>query len=533
MVQDEEGETERLDLCLHNSKYEEDILESASSFVVKEPYFTLTDQGEATIRVDHPSDLIVYRNKTTNGDFSSVKELKGQAKDAATAERIAKAFKDEGNTALRRQNLPLAHAMYTDGIGVARQDALSATNPDLARDLHRNRAHVNLLLSRLDEAKLDAKAALIEKEDQASKDLDSKAYFRAGCAAYDLGEYQEATVLFENQRKLKPANKSATVYLKKIEERLREQETGRYNFKQIKAALSRSRPRVDAADFIVNTKIGESPGKGRGLFATKDIATGELVMCEKAFCVVWGHDKEALTAVTYDSRDDRIRISPVGLRKSIVQKLLSNDSQIEKVMDLYGDYQGDGSESFRTEDGPIVDTFRVHDIVSRNAFSPGSQFGEEDASNASTGLWVRAAYINHSCVANIEKEYVGDMMILRASRPIKSGEEIFHRYDESSDYEARQRALETTWGFGCSCALCVVEKADDPALRKRRQELVNEADQLIAKEHWANARSLMVTRAKRIMRSIDETYQEKKYKGLPHLATRRIQEWISLASPRR
>jgi len=41
----------------------------------------------------------------------------------------------------------------------------------------------------------------------------------------------------------------------------------------------------------------------------------------------------------------------------------------------------------------VVDVFRVHDIVSRNAFGPGSQFGEESVSKASTGLWIWAAYI--------------------------------------------------------------------------------------------------------------------------------------------
>jgi hypothetical protein len=111
-------------------------------------------------------------------------------------------------------------------------------------------------------------------------------------------------------------------------------------------------------------------------------------MCERAFCVVWAHESEALTAMTYDVRDDRIRVSPVGLTKSIVQKLLGNSSQIERVMDLCGDYQGDGKNVSRTEDGTVVETFRIHDIMSRNAFGPGNQYGEEGASNASTGLWI-------------------------------------------------------------------------------------------------------------------------------------------------
>jgi hypothetical protein len=96
--------------------------------------------------------------------------------------------------------------------------------------------------------------------------------------------------------------------------------------KKIRAGLSLARPRADAASFISNTKVRDSPGRGRGLFATRDISAGEIVMYERTFYVVWGPDSEALTAMTYDARDDRIRVSPVGLTKSIVQKLLSNSS---------------------------------------------------------------------------------------------------------------------------------------------------------------------------------------------------------------
>jgi tetratricopeptide (TPR) repeat protein len=536
MVQYEAGnETERLEVCLHKSRHGEDVLESASVFVIKEPYFTLSDQeGEATLRIDHPSDLVVCTDEIANS-LTSTNGVNGHAEDT---EKIARMCKDKGNAALKQQDLPLAHAKYTEGLKVARQDVVSNTNPDLARDISRNRAHVNLLLNQLDEAKTDAKASLIGREDERSKVLDSKAYFRAGSAAYNLGEYQEAKSFFEEQLKLMPGDKNASANLRKTETRLREQETGRYDFKKIKAGLSRASPRVDAANFIRHTKVKDSSGRGRGMFATRDIPTGEIVMCEKAFCVVWGHESEALTAMTLDVRDDRIRVSPVGLSKSTVQKLLSNPSQIEKVMELYGDYQGDDKSKnvSMTDDGPIVDTFRVHDIVSRNAFGPGSQYGEEgasNASNASTGFWIWAAYMNHSCIANAKKDFIGDLIVFRATRPITSGEEIFASYDESSHYDARQKAFMTTWGFECKCALCVAEKADDPAVRKKRRELAGEADAFVDREHWADAKRLTIVKAQRLSRSIDDTYDGERYKGVPRVAGQRIQEWLAKASPRR
>lgn len=550
MVFDEEegGEIERLEVCLHKTRHGQDILESASVFVIKEPYFTLTDQGEATLRIDHPSDLVVCQDETANDILASLNEAKDDVDGVtAAAEKFARACKDHGNAALEKQNLPLAHAKYTEGLKVARQNIVSKSNPDLARDLSRNRAHVNLLLNQLDEAKADAKASLTGRQDQRSRELDSKAYFRAGCAAYNLGAYQEAKAFFEEQRKLTPGNEAASAYLRKIETRLHEQENGAFNFQKIRAGLSRSRPRADAASFVGGTEVRESRlpgrGRGRGLFATRDVAAGEVVLCEKAFCVVWGHEMEALTAMTYDVRDGGIRASPVGLTRSVVQKLLGNPSQVKRVMDLYGDYQGGGNDNVPTkmrpaeEEGPVVvDVFRVHGIVSRNAFGPGGdENGVGSSSSASAGLWVRAAYANHSCVPNAEKEYAGDLLVLRATQPIAAGDEILHAYHDGSsgDYSARRRALMTTWGFECDCALCAAEAADDPAVLKRRKELAEEADAFVGREHWAGAKRVAVARAKRLARDIEGTYDGERYEGLPRLAARTILEWLALAGQRR
>ena len=535
MVQDMEGdEIERIELCLHKSRHGEDVLTSASTLVIKEPYFTVTDEGEATLRVDHPSDIIIFRKEIADGKPNLANGVNGDAENAAALEKKAKTCKDKGNAALSKPDLPLAHAQYTEGLKFARHEIVFNASPDLARDLHRNRAHVNLLLNQLDEAKSDAKSAMIGKEDERSKELDSKAYFRAGLAAYNLGDFEEAKGLFEERVKLMPNNKEANALLRRVQTRLREQETGEYDLKKLRAGLSKARPRADAASFIGNTTIKDSPGRGRGLFVTRDIPAGEVIMCEKSFCVVWGHEKEALIAMTYDVRDDRIRVSPVGLAASIVEKLISNPSQIERVTGLYGDYQGDGKNVLKTEDGPVVDTFRVHDIMSRNAFGPGAQYGEEGARNASTGLWIRAAHTNHSCVPNFKKEFVGDLIILRALRPIAAGEELLHSYDETPDYEARQKALMTTWGFECDCALCTAEKTDDPSVQKKRREMAEEADAFVRSEHWANAKRLTVMKAQRLAKAIDATYDDEKYnKDIPRLATRRIQEWLALASPRR
>lgn len=537
VVQDEATkDTERLEMCLHKFRHGEEVLEAAtmhkekfgeeeeepgSMFIIKEPYFTLNEQGIPTILVDHPSDMIVTDETQYHGQDGS---------DAAAAEKLATTCKSEGNTALKKQNLAQAHRSYTEGLKIARLPIVTKNSPGLARDICRNRALVNMLLNQHDEAKTDAKASLIGGKDQADKELDAKAYSRAGTAAYNLGEYEEAKSLFEEQLKLAPGDKIATANLKRIALRLSEQETGEYNMKKIRAGLSRDRPGADAATFVGSVEVKNSPGRGRGLFASADIPKGALIMAEKAFCVAWAHEDLALSAMTYDIRDDRIRVSPAGLTRAVVQRLLMNPSQMDRMYALHGDYQGDGKDIRATEDGPVVDVCRVHDIVSRNGFGLGSPYG---AQGTSTGIWTYTAFVNHSCVSNAEKEFVGDLIVIRASRHIPAGQEILHSYIESADYDERQGVLMSTWGFTCGCELCKAEKADSVAVRRKRRELAGEADAFVAKEPCGNAKRLTVAKAQRLAKAIEETYDEKRFKGLPRVGANRIREWLAQAAPRR
>jgi len=519
MVQDAAGEdVERLEICLHKSRYGKEVLESKSHFIVKEPYFTLTEQGEPTIRIDHPSDIVPYSDAEVQID---------RTQDAIAGGKAADECKARGNAALRKKDLIAAYTEYTDGLKLATQMDVAETYPYLPQDLSRNRAYVNLLLDRLDEARTDAVASLIPAQDPKSKILNSKAYFRAGCAAYNLGEYREAKRYFENQRELCSDDKDAIILLRKVHMRLQEEETGIYDLRRIRAGLTPAHPGADVANFTGPTEVKNSPGRGRGLFATRDIPVGQVVTGEKAFCVLWGHQREALTALTYDIRDDRIRVTPVGLAKSIVQKLLSNPSQMEMVLGLYGDYKGGSTTIPDTVDGPVVDVFEVLDIISRNAFGLGHQYGGETTDNASTGLWIRSAYINHSCVPNTVKECIGDLLVFRSTHRISAGEEIFHAYDDSADYDARSSNLMATWGFECGCALCEAEKADGPVIRTKRKGLMDEANAFMEKERPFGAKRLMVAKAKKIGKAIEETYDGERYKGLPKVAGLKIQSWLA------
>lgn len=558
VVQDEDGEdVERLEVYLHKMLHGGEVLESVSQykpgekaveadlFVIKEPYYTLSDQGEPTLRIDHPSDLVLCPAGILPSSPPPTSSL-----STTEAEALARKYKDSGNTALKNQDLPSAHAHYTTALKTATHPPSSTTTFPLSKDILRNRSLVNLLLNRNDEAISDARNSLVGRDDDVSRELDSRAYSRAGSAAYNLGEFEQAKGFFEEVVRLVPGDKVGAASLKRIALRQAEEETGVYNFNKLRLGLSMARPTVDAATFRGTTEVKDSAGKGKGLFATRDIPAGEIIICEKAFCVVWGHEKDALTAMTYDVRDDRIRVAPLGLTRCVVQKLIANPSQIEGVMGLYGDYTGSGTgpsattysshpstgtgpstttgpstpSTPSTDNTPIVDTFRIHDIVSRNAFGLGTLHGSP---NPSTGLWLLAAHINHCCLPNASKEFTGDLMIMRATQRIPSGCEILHSYCSPRDaYDTRQEALARTWGFGCDCALCAAEKGDDDGVKGRRADLVRSAEEFVEREGLAHAKRSTVGRAERLARAIEETYEGKRYEGVPRVAAVPIREWI-------
>ncbi|KAI1037026.1 hypothetical protein LB505_012561 [Fusarium chuoi] len=516
-------EVERLEVFLHTSQYGGNTLEIASDLVIKEPYYTLNTQGECTIRIDHPSDLIITAIAENSESWRDKKHYSRKTNLVSPGE-----YKSKGNhTLLKKKNYAQAYFWYTQGLKHLKSDEGCET---VRKDLHRNRAHVNLQLQRFDEAISDALDSLTGGETKDLKSLDAKAYNRAGMAAYSQGEFLQARRYFEQQERLQPEDQQPKLHLRRVNARLREEAEGTYDMKRIVSNLSKAGGRSDTASYCGPTEIKNSPRAGRGLFATRDIETNEIILCEKAFCAAWSHEAETFTALACDLREDAaIKVFPAGLHKAVVRKLLNNSSQVEKVLSLHGDYRGLGAKLHEVDGSPVTDTFQVHDIIQCNAFGMGQQTEDEDVSNASTGLWIRASYINHSCIPNTMKDFVGDLIIFRATRRIAAGEEITHSYDESSDYEARRANTLRTWNFQCRCQLCHVEGAERDHVRERRRQAGEKADRFAEANSPYSSSRIMVRKAKMLRQTLNETYDVKSYKGLPRRALAVIDEWLRIA----
>jgi tetratricopeptide (TPR) repeat protein len=515
-------EVERLEVFLHTSQYGSNTLDIASDLVIKEPYYTLSSQGEYTIRVDHPSDLIIIAISESPESWRDKERHSGGSDLVSPSD-----YKMKGNDALlKKKNYPGAYFWYTEGLKLLESEGGCET---VRKDLYRNRAHVNLQLQRFDEAISDALNSLTCGETKELKSLDAKAYNRAGIAAYSQGEFLQARRYFEQQERLLPEDQQPRLHLRRVDARMREEAEGVYNMKKIVSNLPKTGGRPDTASYYGPTEIKNSPGAGRGLFATRDIGPNEIILCEKAFCAAWSHETETFTALACDI-DAGIKVFPAGLHKAVVRKLLNSPSQVEKVLCLHGDYRGLGERLQEVDGSPVIDTFQVHDIIQRNAFGMGQQTEDQDVSNASTGLWIRASYINHSCIPNTKKDFVGDLIIFRAIGRIAGGEEITHSYENSSDYESRKANIRKTWNFECRCQLCLVEGEESEDVRERRRQAEGKVNSFVEANSPYRASRIMVGKAKMVRRTLNDTYDEKSYQGLPRRALAGVEEWLRIAS---
>ncbi|GLI61856.1 hypothetical protein VaNZ11_004364, partial [Volvox africanus] len=78
------------------------------------------------------------------------------------------------------------------------------------------------------------------------------------------------------------------------------------------------------------------------------------------------------------------------------------------------------------------------------------------------GLWPEFALFNHSCAPNTSNYVIGDSMVVRACRPIKTGEEVTICYlgrPQLLPFSRRISILSDDYGFECSCTRCTAEQA--------------------------------------------------------------------------
>lgn len=521
-VEDQNGDVERVALYhVPINKSMDKYLPKNAVVAVKEPYYTSTMDGGVLIRIDHPSDLIQLGSDNSLIPSSLV--------SPPPTSLSSTELKEMGNAAFKRRDWEIAADCYSTALGV-NQD-----NDDLRRTLHNNRSQARINLGHYELAVQDALVALGQGDhvSDENKSRKMKALQRAGQAAYELGDFLAAKQYFSQGLELSSEHKNLLFQLQRTEKRLSEQTTGEFDFIAMSNSATEDDTILDHASYLTNTKIAPAGDHGRGLFATKHLAPGDVILVEKAFYAVFDRDVPNEKSVIVDVAKAGISLENQAERiQGTIDKILHNPKQASRYLNLHHGGKSQ-NKALRFVNGmATVDTFLVQAIDRLNGFDFPGVKSTEDGSGEQTiaaGIWLHVSHANHSCVPNADRSYIGDMMVVRATRGIKAGEEITFSYlIPNHSYLERKERL-ALYGFECDCPLCEVEKYMPGQVLIKRGKLVDEIDQFLSTP-GARAPSTLpaaaIVHAEHLMTQVEETYPVALYRQLPRLAGARLARWL-------
>ena len=232
--------------------------------------------------------------------------------------------------------------------------------------------------------------------------------------------------------------------------------------------------------------VRESPGKGRGLFATRKIMEGQLILEEYPFLTLYGEmNLTEFQTIFYPQIDEETKAKILQLYdpadnfkkldNETVEKLVSKDP----LMMFYKEAETDEvSKIFRIITGNFTKICGDKDLYS---------------DTTEMGLDNTFSLINHSCVPTATSSWVmGDFKRrqLRAMMVIEKDLEITISYFNAEEFgygsrESRRQKLLEICGFPCECSECSLEGEDleeNDAMRAEIREKMAEIKKLLSPE---------------------------------------------------
>ncbi|XP_057747975.1 methyltransferase FGSG_00040 [Arachis stenosperma] len=221
----------------------------------------------------------------------------------------------------------------------------------------------------------------------------------------------------------------------------------------------------ELAEYIGAVEIRKSDISGRGLFATKNIDAGSLILVTRAIVM------ERSILAGKDLSED----AQLAMWKNFIQKVSEFARKCYKTRDLIGMLSiGEDEEEleipdidlFRPENVGNVDSCEMIDMEKLLAILDVNSLTEDAVSanvlrknndSYGVGLWLLPSFINHSCCPNSRRLHVGDYLIVHASKDLKAGEEITFAYLDPLSPLSKRREMSMTWGIQCKCKRCRFE----------------------------------------------------------------------------
>lgn len=157
-----------------------------------------------------------------------------------------------------------------------------------------------------------------------------------------------------------PRNTEAWAEIKRVKQRLKEEETGSYQFETMYRQAEATPPLVDCATYVGPVAVRDSEGRGKGLFTTRLVKVGELLFCEKAFAYSYASNdsdvgRSNMTILMNLSTNTITVGGQAHLITQVVQKMYHDPISAKVFTDLHhGDYAP--VEICEVDGAPVVDT---------------------------------------------------------------------------------------------------------------------------------------------------------------------------------
>ncbi|KAJ7536322.1 hypothetical protein O6H91_12G064600 [Diphasiastrum complanatum] len=446
---------------------------------VKEPYLKRCVDGSIAVRVDNPANIVTAPA--------------APAPAAGTTHAGFDALRAEGNKRFASQDWLGAIELYSKCIDAATNSLHSSSSSSVKQDASKasvttysNRAEAWLRLHKFEKALADANKALELGLDSAPSLL--KSFHRKARALCSLQQHKQSCECLEVALQQFPGQEEIRDSLDKCRIHMRQSEYGEYqsvNFLLDDSNKPASIPNYSDYVGAVEIRMADQSMRGRGLFATKDVQMGSLLLVSNAVAETQADRKTVYLHMDFTSR----RIN-TGAQEDIVTKLVDRAMGSPKFLKQLNTLKGSSSASCSLEvpsmelfkpnsvspflttaeelqdESAQIDIVRIREIVKYNAFgksgtisdSAGAKFGEELA-DRSCGLWMLPSFINHSCIPNASMIFLGSVMFVHAAHDIRAGEEVTLPYFDALVPYKQRETLCSNWGFFCLCRRCEFERS--------------------------------------------------------------------------
>ncbi|CAM6121152.1 unnamed protein product [Calypogeia fissa] len=195
---------------------------------------------------------------------------------------------------------------------------------------------------------------------------------------------------------------------------------------------------------------------GRGLFATRNVKAGEVLLVSNALARVPTDQNWRKNLIAELANKVRTSMRKMAQLHSLAK--YGNPEMKVPSMELFkpgSNWSPPGAEKLK------FDVAVVRNILRLNAFE---KFPRKDSreSPSSYGIWGLPSFSNHSCTPNIFSFPVGDALFFHASKDTMKGEELTTTYIGDGtimdQVDGRQALTMKGWCFRCKCSRCLLEE---------------------------------------------------------------------------